>query len=88
MGRPYRMNDGQKMITWPSKMPRRFGMAVLIFKGQMKEFSIDVLTYGDVGTAFPDDAASHPGRMECLATHRELGTRRGTCSVELDCIGR
>jgi hypothetical protein len=49
----------------------------------MKEFSIDVLTYADDGSAFSDDAASYPGRLECVA-----GTRTGTCSVELDCIGR
>ena len=73
---------------WPDETPRHFGMAVLIFKGQMKEFSIDVLTYGDDGTAFPDDAASHPGTLEWLVAPRELGTRTSTCSVLLYRIGR
>jgi hypothetical protein len=59
------MNDDQKMITWPDESPRDFGAAVLIFEGQMKEFSIDVLTYADDGATFPDDAASHSGRQEC-----------------------
>jgi len=38
-------------------MPRHFGMAVLIFMGQMKEFSIDVLTYAAavlLGLVAPD----------------------------------
>jgi hypothetical protein len=66
------MNDDHKIITWPVETPYHFGMTVLIFKDQMKEFCIDVLTYGDDGTAFPDDAASHPGTLEYLATTREL----------------
>jgi hypothetical protein len=58
-------------------------MAVLVFKGQMKEFSIDVLTYADDGTAFPDDAASYPGRLECVATPRELGHGQALAMLSL-----
>ena len=78
------MNDVHKMITWPlalrDETQRHFVTGELVFKGQMKKFSIDVLTYGDEDIAFPDDATSHQGRLKSLAATHEVTTVAGPCS--------